>query len=80
MPKSDLHDLARKRQRCTGEKLPRAVAQLRGLSWQELLPTASPAQAQLELEVLTRLGRGWSPMGRAGAPVATRSASPGSRR
>jgi hypothetical protein len=58
MPKSDLHDLARQRQRCTGEKLHRAVAQLRGQSWQEPLPTASPAQAQLELEVLTRIGRG----------------------
>jgi hypothetical protein len=58
MPKSDLHVLARRRQRCTGEKLHRAVAQLRALAWQEPLPLASPAQAQLELEVLTKLGRG----------------------
>jgi hypothetical protein len=70
MPKSDLSDLARRRQKYTGEKLHRAVSHLRALCWQEPLPTASPSQAQLELEVLIELGRhacveglGWRPGG-----------------
>lgn len=58
MPKSDLTGLARQRQGCTGEQLHRAVESLRALPWREPLPSASPAQAQLELEVLRRLGRG----------------------
>lgn len=57
MPKSDLRELARQRQKCTGEKLHRSVAHLRALSWQQPLPTASQAQALLELEILERLGR-----------------------
>ncbi|WP_436528264.1 hypothetical protein [Actinoplanes sp. HUAS TT8] len=57
MPRGHLHTLARQRQHYTGERFARAAKHLLMQPWAGPLPDASPHQADLEFEVLLRLGR-----------------------
>ncbi|TQS42851.1 hypothetical protein [Cryptosporangium phraense] len=59
MPKSLLKTLARQCRRYTGERYQKALTRLAADPGAPPIPIASPAQAQLEAEVLAGLGQGW---------------------